>query len=93
MIKPAKYDNLSQSERRELRNRYMKEQHYVCPFCGLDLRQRPEELHPELVKQINWKRFPKHFLKYPVHLHHNHITGLTIGAYHSICNAILFDKF
>jgi hypothetical protein len=34
--------------------------------------------------------FPELFLKYPVHLHHSHVTGLTIGAVHAYCNAVLW---
>jgi hypothetical protein len=35
--------------------------------------------------------FPKNFLKWPVHLHHSHDTGMTIGAVHSYCNAVLWQ--
>lgn len=37
---------------------------------------------------IDERLFPKGFFDHPVHLHHNHDTGLTIGAIHCYCNAI-----
>lgn len=30
---------------------------------------------------------------YPVHLHHDHKTGLTIGAVHAKCNAVLWQYY
>jgi hypothetical protein len=40
---------------------------------------------------INQILFPKSFFKYPVHLHHCHKTGLTLGAVHHYCNAYLWQ--
>jgi hypothetical protein len=40
---------------------------------------------------VDLKLFPRGFLSNPVHLHHCHTTGLTIGAVHSRCNAILWQ--
>jgi hypothetical protein len=44
-------------------------------------------------KSINFSLFPGGigFLKYPIHLHHDHNTGMTIGAVHARCNAILWQ--
>jgi hypothetical protein len=44
-----------------------------------------------LTMPINEKIFPPNFFKYPVHLHHDHNTGMTIGAVHAYCNAVLFQ--
>ncbi len=42
-------------------------------------------------KKINWKLFPENFLKYPIHLQHNHDTGMTEGAVHNYCNAVMWQ--
>jgi hypothetical protein len=39
---------------------------------------------------IDRELFPPGFFNYPVHLHHSHNSGLTIGAVHSYCNAVLW---
>jgi hypothetical protein len=44
-----------------------------------------------LKKDINLRLFPPNFLKYPIHLHHCHDTGMTIGAVHCHCNAVLWQ--
>ena len=31
------------------------------------------------------------FFKWPVHLHHCHDTGMTTGAVHCYCNAVLWQ--
>jgi hypothetical protein len=86
---PARYDDLSPSERREVRERYIEQQGGVCHYCGSQL----DQLAPRSVRQkrINWSKFPPNFLRYPVHLHHDHQTGLTIGAVHAYCNAVLWQ--
>jgi len=35
--------------------------------------------------------FPRGFFGYPIHLHHSHDTGMTIGAVHAHCNAVLWQ--
>jgi hypothetical protein len=42
-------------------------------------------------KKINVDLFPPNFFKWPVHLHHDHRTGMTIGAVHCRCNAVLWQ--
>ena len=42
-------------------------------------------------KPVDLSLFPQAFFKYPVHLHHDHETGLTLGAVHSYCNAVLWQ--
>jgi hypothetical protein len=35
--------------------------------------------------------FPKGFLNAPVHLHHSHVTNMTLGAVHGYCNGYLWQ--
>ncbi|AGI61771.1 hypothetical protein VCO139_0016 [Vibrio phage VCO139] len=39
------------------------------------------------------KLFPKNMFQYPIHLHHDHNTGMTIGAVHARCNAVLWEYY
>lgn len=86
---PVKYDSLSAKQKKEVREEYVRVQNRLCMFChkSLDF-QPPKEV---TCKKINWKLFPPNFLKYPVHLQHCHKTGLTEGAVHSYCNAVLWQ--
>ena len=86
MVEPQHYPSLGTKERAVLRQQYSRVQGFTCYYCAGDLSIRPPE-----DKAIIWRLFPKHFLKYPVHLHHNHKTGLTIGAVHAYCNAVLWQ--
>lgn len=83
---PVLYDNLNWQETREIREQYAFVQDYKCMFCKQDLEVRPEQ-----TKKINWGLFPPNFLRYPVHLQHCHKTGLTEGAVHAYCNAVLWQ--
>lgn len=88
---PARYDQLNATQRRVARNQYVKLQHHECFFCGSSLYQdSPKELK-EL--PIDWDLFPPEFTKYPIHLQHDHSTGLTEGAVHSFCNAFMWNYF
>jgi hypothetical protein len=88
-IEPQYYRNLSQNERRLLRYEYVKAQGVDCHYCGVSLNGDP----PHIVKErpLNMRLFPSGFLDHPVHLHHDHKTGLTIGAVHAYCNAVMFQ--
>lgn len=33
----------------------------------------------------------KNFLQHPIHLQHNHTTGMTEGAVHNYCNAVMWQ--
>ena len=83
---PVDYDNLNRQEKRKVREQYEFEQDYKCYYCKQDINVRPEQTEP-----ILWSMFPLNFLKYPVHLHHDHTTGLTLGAVHAYCNAVLWQ--
>lgn len=86
---PANYTDLDWRERRACRQQYVQEQGGKCHYCKADLSGEP----PAKVKakRINWRLFPQNFRKYPVHLHHDHETGMTIGAVHNYCNAVLWQ--
>jgi hypothetical protein len=88
-VQPVNYNHLTQPERAQLRGRYVEAQGGNCHHCGAALSSGPTaEIE---AKPINWKRFPPNFLRHPVHLHHNHKTGKTIGAVHARCNAVLWQ--
>ena len=87
---PVDYDKLPQRERRAVREQYIKQQDNLCMFCGEDLFDEPPERVTE--HNINWDFFPKGFLNHPIHLQHDHGTGLTEGAIHAYCNAVMWQK-
>lgn len=88
---PVNYTTLTQSQRRLVREEYIKEQNGKCAHCGNPLNEKPTE---EIVmKEINYSLFPSNFFKFPIHLHHNHETGMTIGVVHARCNAVLWQYF
>jgi hypothetical protein len=86
---PVNYNTLSQSERRLIREQYIEIQEGKCSHCGESLNQVAPP--PITSMKINKNLFPVNFFKYPVHLHHNHETGMTIGAVHCHCNAVLWQ--
>ena len=83
---PVAYDNLPRGERRLVREQYIEEQKGLCMFCKTDL-----NVEPVMDKKIKWDLFPPGFLAHPVHLQHDHNTGLTEGAVHAYCNAVLWQ--
>ena len=83
------YTKLNWMERREVREQYIKDQGYKCYYCGSSLNEPPPQ---DIVNmEIDWNLFPENFLKYPIHLQHNHDTGMTEGAVHSYCNAVMWQ--
>jgi hypothetical protein len=86
---PVNYNALTQRERRVVREQYISEQDGKCHHCHAPLDGEPSvEIRSE---SINLRLFPPNFLSNPVHLHHNHNTGMTIGAVHARCNAVLWQ--
>lgn len=86
---PQKYSELSIEERRLVREQYIRLQDRKCWYC-----QEPLAGEPSIgvqSKKIFWHLFPPSFMKYPVHLQHNHKTDLTEGAVHALCNAVLWQ--
>jgi len=88
---PVDYTLLSISEKKAVREQYIKEQNGKCWFCRCSLDKEPPQ--NVLSKPINLKLFPKGFLNHPIHLQHNHDTGLTEGAVHAYCNAVLWEHY
>ncbi len=86
---PLSYHELSPSERRKVREQYIEEQEGLCYYCNEPLGEEPPTHITQ--KPINWDRFPQGFLVHPIHLQHCHNTGLTEGAVHAYCNAVLWQ--
>lgn len=92
MIEPSHYPSMSSKERRKIRKEYEEDQGGLCHHCKKALIFRPRQEG----RRINWRLFPggeAGFLRYPVHLHHDHKTGNTIGAVHAYCNAVLWQIY
>ena len=86
---PVDYTKLTPQERCDVRNQYIWEQKGKCFYC---LQSLSEEAPKDIKKRkINWSLFPENFLKYPVHLQHNHETNMTEGAVHNYCNAVMWQ--
>lgn len=86
---PAHYPTLSPQQRRSVRLQYADKQEGRCWYCGEALSGQPSE--DVARKRINWQLFPPNFLRHPVHLQHCHKTGMTEGAVHARCNAVLWQ--
>ena len=83
---PQDYTKLSVAERRAARRMYEDLQEGKCYHCKTPLATAPVRDKP-----IVWTAFPVNFMHNPVHLHHDHATGMTIGAVHAYCNAVLWQ--
>ena len=86
---PVDYTKLTTKQRKAVREQYVEEQKGKCSECGHPLSGPPR--HFDFF--INKKLFPIGFFNNPIHLHHNHKTGMTIGAVHAKCNAIAWQYF
>jgi hypothetical protein len=86
---PVDYTALSTKQRREVRLQYIKEQDNKCYYCSVSLDDKPPISITS--KKINLKLFPPNFLSNPIHLQHSHKTGMTEGAVHSYCNAVMWQ--
>lgn len=86
---PREYFSMTPNQRRLVREEYVRQQDNKCWYCKASLDgDPPKEI---LAKPINWGLFPENFTDHPVHLQHSHDTGLTEGAVHSFCNAVLWQ--
>lgn len=86
---PINYNDASTQVRRMAREQYAREQNGNCYHC-----KQPLTSSPSLKIQntsIDERLFPPGFFNNPVHLHHDHVTGMTIGAVHARCNAYLWQ--
>ena len=86
---PVKYDQLAPAKRKAVREEYVRLQDGLCHFCGCALTGPPAEA--VAAKTVNHRLFPDGFFNHPVHLHHSHDSGLTLGAVHNYCNAVLWQ--
>lgn len=88
---PINYTKTDYVTRALAREQYEEEQGGLCMHCKVSL----DDVPPESIrnKKIDWSLFPPNFLKYPVHLQHDHNTGMTEGAVHAYCNAVLWDYY
>lgn len=86
---PADYTLLSIKQRKKVREEYIRRQKGKCWYCKSRLDGDP----PVKVRNLSVdpNLFPRGFFDHPVHLHHSHETGITIGAVHSYCNAVLWE--
>jgi hypothetical protein len=86
---PCDYTKLEPHEKRDVREQYIKLQSGLCLFCSGPLLLAP----PKRIrrKSINWSLFPENFLQHPIHLQHDHNTGMTEGAVHAYCNAVMWQ--
>ncbi len=83
---PAMYDKLTAAERRWVREEYVRLQGGNCSHCKASLAEKVPRRLP-----IDERLFPPGFFTHPIHLHHSHASGLTLGAVHCECNAILWQ--
>jgi hypothetical protein len=86
---PINYDKADWQTRKKARESYVELQSGKCHHCGEPLSSGPA-IHVQWMS-VNKRLFPRSFFKWPVHLHHNHSTGMTIGAVHNKCNAVLWQ--
>lgn len=86
---PVNYNLITPYERRLVREAYIRQQGGRCSYCGNALNSDPIERVQSA--KIDKRLFPKTMFKFPIHLHHNHNTGMTIGAVHARCNAYLWQ--
>lgn len=86
---PTNYNQLHGEERRLVRERYVRLQEGLCHHCRAPLSGSPSPKIQNL--WITPSIFPENFFDHPVHLHHDHRTGMTIGAVHARCNAVLWE--
>lgn len=86
---PVDYRTLSPKDRLIVRKQYITEQNGNCHHCGMPLSEVP--CSSIEATWVDVRLFPKGFFNWPVHLHHCHSTGMTIGAVHARCNAVLWQ--
>jgi hypothetical protein len=88
---PVNYNDIHFTERKKVREEYVKSQGGLCYHCGESLDGDPSG--EVLALRVNKSLFPTGFFRWPVHLHHDHVTGMTIGAVHCYCNAVLWQYY
>jgi hypothetical protein len=86
---PVAYSTLTPTARRAVREKYIRVQNGDCLHCGNALSGPASNVIMNMY--INRRLFPDTFFKFPVHLHHDHNTDMTLGAVHCHCNAVLWQ--
>ena len=86
---PVHYSKLTPERRQAVRAEYIKRQHGLCFYCKTPLRN-PAPFHIR-TRLIDWSLFPENFLRYQIHLQHDHKTDLTEGVVHNYCNAVMWQ--
>lgn len=89
MILPVNYNDTPIHQRRAVREAYVIRQRGKCYYCESSLSGPPSREKLELT--VTPSKYPNGFFNNPVHLHHDHVTGMTIGAVHAHCNAVLWE--
>ena len=88
---PVNYNDTHFTKRRPVREEYVKRQGGRCYHCNTSLDGEPSKKVKTLL--IDKDLFPSTMFNWPVHLHHNRNTGMTIGAVHAVCNAVLWQYY
>lgn len=88
-MSPVNYKSLTPNERRLIRSQYIEDQQGLWFYCKQPLLDAPPSYITD--KSIDWTLFPINFLYHPIHLQHDHNTGLTEGAVHAYCNAVMWQ--
>lgn len=86
---PVNYNTLSSSAKRTVRKQYIAQQNGDCSHCDMPLSDTP--CNSIEATWVDIRLFPKGFFNNLIHLHHCHDTGMTIGAVHARCNAVLWQ--
>jgi hypothetical protein len=90
---PVFYDDLDwkKGEKKSVRDQYVKEQNGKCMWCNRPLGGPPPT---EIQKMpIDESLYPPNMFEHPVHLQHNRKSGLTEGAVHAKCNAVMWEYY
>lgn len=86
---PANYNLLTPAQRRAARDQYVRLQKGFCYWCDAPLSAFPATSEKRRI--IRRGLFPPNFFRYQVHLQHSHETGMTEGAVHAHCNAVMWQ--
>jgi hypothetical protein len=86
---PIEYISATWQERRQAREEYAVLQNGLCFYCHEPLSGPASKAITD--KKVDPELFPPNFFRYPLHLQHNHTSGLTEGVVHAICNAVMWQ--
>ena len=86
---PVDYTKLNWRQKAKVRDQYVKEQDGKCYYCGLKLSGKAA--YEVRSRKLDMNLFPPGFLNNPVHLQHDHKSGMTEGAVHAYCNGVMWQ--